>query len=52
MGQWPEPEACEWLLVRLTGWTLEYVRSLSYWEMMQGLTVLDRWDAGLQARDK
>lgn len=45
--QWPDYEACVWLLAKTTGWTLEYIESLPYWRVMEGLSVLNSWEAGL-----
>lgn len=47
MRQWPEYDAQVWLLARLTGWTLDYIDSLSPRLVQEGLMVLDAWDAGL-----
>lgn len=47
MHQWPEYEAQVWLLARMTGWTLDYIDSLPPRTVMEGLQLLDAWDAGL-----
>ncbi len=51
MRQWPEYEAQVWLLARMTGWTLDYIDTLPPWKVMEGLQVVQAWDAGLKAKE-
>ena len=51
MRQWPEYDTQVWLLARATGWTLEYIDDLPPGKLMEGLLLLDAWDAGMMAKD-